>query len=211
MIPSWPLLGIGLRHQHAEVGTGAVRDERLRAVDHVLVAVADRGRADPGDVGAGARLGDPETADPLTLDPGDEVALLLLLAAEQVHRGQDHVGLDREAHVGPAGAGVAHALGSDQGVEVVAALAAVGLGEAEPEVAELAGAAHDLVGHSVSSHSLRWGCSSFFTQALIDSRRSRCSSVKRKCLRAPCSGLITLRSLSPRLGSFVARQVKSVE
>ena len=120
---------------------GAVGDERLRAVDHVLVAVADRGGADAGDVGAGARLGDPEAADLLALDPGHEVALLLLLGAEQVDRRQDHVGLDREAHVGAARAGVAHALGADQRVVVVAALAAVLLREAEAEEAELAGAA----------------------------------------------------------------------
>ena len=78
------------------------------------------------------------------LRPGFEVALLLLLGAEQVDRRQDHVGLDREAHVGAARARVAHALGADQRVEVVAALAAVLLREAEAEEAELAGALHRL-------------------------------------------------------------------
>ena len=138
------LVGIGLRDQNAEVGSRRVGDERLGAVDHVLVAVADRRRADPGDVGAGARLGDPEATDLLALDSGDQVALLLLLGSEQVHRGKDHVGLHGEAHVGAAGARVAHALGADERVEVVAALPAVLLREAEPEVAELAGPRHDL-------------------------------------------------------------------
>src|SRR3954467_14072400 len=48
-------------------------------------------------------------------------------------------------------------------------------------------------GQVVSSHSLRCGQSSFFTQASIDSRRSSCSSVKRRCLRVPsCWGLMTV-------------------
>ena len=82
----------------------------------------------------------------LALDPRHEVALLLLLGAEQVHGRQDHVGLDREAHVGAAGARVAHALGAHERVEVVAALPAVLLREAEAEIAQLAGPAHDLAG-----------------------------------------------------------------
>ena len=145
VIPSWRLSGSVFVTRTQKSARAPLVMNVFGAVDHVLVAVADRGRADPGDVGAGARLGDPEGADPLALDPGDEVALLLLLGAEQVDRRQDHVGLDREAHVGPARARVAHALGADQRVEVVAALSAVLLREAEAEVAELAGAAHDLV------------------------------------------------------------------
>ena len=139
-------VGVGLRDQEDEVRARAVGDERLRAADHVFVSVADRLGSDSGDVRAGLGLGDPEAADLLALDPRHEVALLLLLGAEQVDRGQDHVGLDREAHVGAARARVAHALGADQRVVVVAALAAVLLREAEAEVAELAGATHRLVG-----------------------------------------------------------------
>ncbi len=138
--------GVGLRDQHAEVGARPIGDERLRAVDDVLVAVADRGRADAGNVGAGAGLGDAEAPDLLALDPGHQVALLLLLGAEEVDRRQDHVGLHGEGHVGAARARVAHALGADQRVVVVAALAAVLLREAEAEVAQLAGALHDLGG-----------------------------------------------------------------
>ncbi len=54
--------------------------------------------------------------------------------------------MDDEAHVEAAGAGVAHALGADQRVVVVAALAAVLLREAEAEEAELTGALEDRVG-----------------------------------------------------------------
>ena len=72
---------IRLRDQHDVVRPQAVGDEGLGAVDHPLVAVALGGGADPGDVGAGARLGDPEGADQLALDGGDQVTLLLLLGA----------------------------------------------------------------------------------------------------------------------------------
>src|SRR5919198_2634508 len=48
-------------------------------------------------------------------------------------------------------------------------------------------------GQVVSSHSLRWGQSSFCTQACIDSRRSSCSSVNSRCWRfAAWSGLTTV-------------------
>src|SRR5204863_6028971 len=123
-----------------------VRDERLRAVDHVLVAVPDRRGPDARDVGPGPRLGDSEAADLLAPDPRREVALLLLLGAEQVDRGQDHVGLHGKAHVGSARARVAHAFGANQRVVVIAALTAVLLRKAESEVAEFAGPLHRLAG-----------------------------------------------------------------
>ena len=113
---------------------GTVGDERLRAVDDEFVTVTDRRRADSGDVGPGARLGDRQAAHLLALQPRLEVALLLLLGAEQVDRRQHHVGLHREGHVRPARARVAHALGPNQRVVVVAALAAVLLREAEADV-----------------------------------------------------------------------------
>ena len=110
--------------------------------------------------------------------------------------GQDHVGLDREAHVGAAGAGVAHALGADQRVEVVAALAAVLLREAEAEEAELAGPLHRR-GRPVGVLPLvAVGPQLLFTHDSIDSRRSSCSWLKMKCLRpAAWSGLMTLEPL----------------
>jgi hypothetical protein len=73
---------VGLRHQDDVVGPQPVGDERLGAVDQVVVAVALGGRADRGDVGSGARLGDPEAADQLALDGRDQVALLLILRPE---------------------------------------------------------------------------------------------------------------------------------
>jgi hypothetical protein len=60
----------------------AVGDVGLRAVDDVLVAVADGARLDAGDVGAGVGLGDAEAEDLLALDRGHDPLLLLLLGAE---------------------------------------------------------------------------------------------------------------------------------
>ena len=68
VMPAWRSLGVGLADEDDEVGARAVGDEGLGAVDHVFVAVADRRGADAGDVGAGARLGDPEAADLLALE-----------------------------------------------------------------------------------------------------------------------------------------------
>ena len=136
---------VGLRHQNDVVGAEAVGDEGLGAVDHVLVAIADCGGSDGGDVGAGARLGDPQAADQLTLDRGDQVALLQILGPEQVDRRRRHVGVDREAHIEPAAAAVAHRVRSHQRVEVVAPLAAVLLGVAETDVAEVGGPLQDRV------------------------------------------------------------------
>ena len=105
-----------------------------------------RRRPDAGDVGAGPRLGDAEAGDLLALDPGNEVALLEILGAEQLDRGEHHVGVDREPHAEAAGARVGEALGADQRVVVVAALPAVLLGEAEPDVTELGHPVQDRIG-----------------------------------------------------------------
>src|SRR3954451_23314123 len=69
---------VGLGDQHDHVGAVAVGDVGLGAVDHVLVAVADRARLDAGDVGPRIGLGDPEPQDLLTLDRGHASLLLLL-------------------------------------------------------------------------------------------------------------------------------------
>ena len=92
----------------------------------------------PGDVGAGVGLGDPEAGDLLARDRGHEVALLLLLGAEQVDRRGRHVRVDRDAHRQAAGVRVDHLLGEHEVAEVVAALAAVLLGVGEAEQPELA-------------------------------------------------------------------------
>jgi hypothetical protein len=131
-------VGVRLRHQHDAVRTVAVRDERLGAVDHVLVAVAHGAGLDARHVGAGVGLGDTETEDLLALDRRHDPFLLLLLGAEGEDRRHRHVGVDGDAHAHPAGVGVADLLGEhDRGV-VVAALASVLLGLVEAQEAQLA-------------------------------------------------------------------------
>jgi hypothetical protein len=78
MLP-WPPSSVGLDDQDHEVGAGGVGDERLGAVDDVLVTVEDRGGADSGDVGSGSRLGDAEGTD-LRLRCPNQPALLPPLA-----------------------------------------------------------------------------------------------------------------------------------
>ena len=58
---------VGHRHDDQRVGGGAVRDERLRAVQHPAVAVPDRGRAHRGGVAARAGLGQPPRRELLAL------------------------------------------------------------------------------------------------------------------------------------------------
>jgi hypothetical protein len=171
-------VGVGLGDEHDEVGAVAVGDVGLRAVDDPLVAVAHRARLDAGDVGAGVGLGDAEAGDLLALDRRHEVALLLLLGAEQARIGGVAMSVCTATPIArPPRARVRHLLGEHEVAEVVAALAAVLLGLGEAEEAELAHAREDPVGKVVSSHSSMWGVSSFSTKRRMEARRSWwCSS-----------------------------------
>ena len=71
---------VGLGEDELVVGDGRVRDPVLLAVEDVGVALAARGRAHRGDVGARAGLGQAEARELLAARLRDEVALLLLLA-----------------------------------------------------------------------------------------------------------------------------------
>src|SRR5262249_44427264 len=124
-----------------EVGSDAVGDEGLGAVDHEAAVHPLRGGAERGDVGAGAGPRDPERPDLRALDPGDEPALLLLLGPElpDRRRGDLDVGAEpRGDAAAPAGAG--ELLDPDGVVDVVAALAAVLGLVLEADEAELAAA-----------------------------------------------------------------------
>src|SRR5437016_3610203 len=57
------------------------RDETLRAVEHVGVAVASGAHSVGGDVAAGRRLGEPEGDQPLPAGEAREVPRFLLIAA----------------------------------------------------------------------------------------------------------------------------------
>ena len=210
VIPSWPRVGVGLRHQEDEVRPGAVGDERLRAVDHVLVAVADRLGADPGDVGAGARLGDPEAADLLALDPRHQVALLLLLGARA---GGSGAGPCRSGPRSPCW--FRRSPSSSCTRRGPASSSSRRPARRTPPGSR--GRGSRARRRAPSPRGARWspptrcggGRAPSCTQACIDSRRSSCSSVNSRCLRfAAWSGLMTVAVATaspPLLGGAVAR------
>ena len=79
VIPLWPASGSVFAKTSAWSATDRVRDPVLLAVQDVDVALAPRRRAHRRDVGAGARLGQPEARELLALRLRHEPALLLLL------------------------------------------------------------------------------------------------------------------------------------
>ena len=69
---------VGLGVDRVPVGVAAVGDEALRAVDDVLVALPDRGRAHARDVRAGVRLGQAEGGELRLLDQASRGTPLLI-------------------------------------------------------------------------------------------------------------------------------------
>ena len=130
-----------------EVGADAVGDEGLGAVDDVAAGGAARRGGDRGDVGARARLGDPQRADLLALDPRHHPPLPLLLVAEVEDRRQGDRGVRVEARGDASRAPrPRQLLDPHRVVQVVAALAAVALRELQAEEAELGAAAVEVTG-----------------------------------------------------------------
>ena len=85
-----PALGLGLGENQDEISDGAERDPRLRAGDHVVVALARRAGGHPGDVGSEIRLGDRSRGEEVAAeDPGDERLLARLAMLVQEQRGLD--------------------------------------------------------------------------------------------------------------------------
>src|SRR5690606_16485546 len=129
-------------------GVDAVGDERLRAVDDVVVAVADCGRAHAGQVAAHGRLGHGDGGDELALHHAGEPAGLLLVggALEQIGEADVVVQGDPQAAAGRPGA--LDLLGDDEvEAEVVDARTAVLLGHGHAEEARGAGGEEQLTGH----------------------------------------------------------------
>src|SRR5205085_1499020 len=135
----------GLDSRHHEVGTGAVGDERLRAVDQVAAVVVSCPGADGGDVGAGTRLRDAERGDLLSADGGLKEAPLLLLGAEPPDRRRGDSDVRADPGRQPAGAGARQLLGEHRVVDVGASLPAVLLRVLEPKEAKLPHTQEDLV------------------------------------------------------------------
>ena len=131
----------GAGHDGVEVRVSAVRGPGLRAVDDVVVAVADRAGAQGGRVGSGVRLGEAVGAQQLAPEhlrqPG---ALLVGAEAGQREAGQ-HVHGDADRDAGPDGGDLLQDLEIDL---VRLARPAVLLGEGQPEQPAVAEGAEDL-------------------------------------------------------------------
>jgi hypothetical protein len=121
-----------------DVGVGAVGDEDLVAVEHVVVAVAARRGAHARRIAAGAGLGEGEAAELPAGGEGGEELLLLLLGAELEQRIADQGVVDREDDA-RGGADPADLLDHQAVGEGVHAGAAVLLGDGDSGEAQLAG------------------------------------------------------------------------
>ena len=76
---------VGLRDDADEAGVEAVRDERLRAVQHVLVTVAQRAGLDALQIRSRAGLRHRDRTDQLAAGHARQPVVLLLLAAVVQH------------------------------------------------------------------------------------------------------------------------------
>ncbi|MNH97719.1 hypothetical protein D3C73_504250 [compost metagenome] len=128
---------VGLAHQQYQVGEVAVGDERLRAVDDVVVTIANGFGLDVLQVGAGARFGHGDCRYHFPGGHFRQPTLFLLFAgvAQQVMRA------DRTVHVGAqaGGNGAGQFVADDCVVRMAAAAAAVLFRNRRAEHAHLAG------------------------------------------------------------------------
>ena len=137
--PAWRSVGSVFAADDDEVGVDAVRDERLGAVDDVLVAVAHGGGGDPGEVGSCAGFGHRDGGDQFARgDAGHPAFGLLVGAVLDEVRGADVV-VEGEAEPGATDARCVELL-TDDGVEpeVVGAATAVLFGDGHAEESVLA-------------------------------------------------------------------------
>ncbi|MCO5556213.1 hypothetical protein L7F22_009759 [Adiantum nelumboides] len=107
---------VGLHRGDDQVGVDPVGDEGLRAVDDVVVAVADRRRRHRRQVRADARLGHGDGEDRLAADDARQPALPLLVGTVGEQVGQHDVVVQGQAEAGPCGADTQQLL-ADDGVE----------------------------------------------------------------------------------------------
>src|SRR6516164_5449998 len=82
--PLGSLTRVGLRHDDQQIAMGSVGDERLRPVDHVIVAVTDGGGSHRLQIRAGPGLGHRDGQHRLARRHTRKPARLLLLGAEPV-------------------------------------------------------------------------------------------------------------------------------
>ena len=136
------LVGLGVDRE--PVGVAAVGDEALGAVDHVLVAAPNRGRAHARDVRAGVGLGQAEGGELGLFREHPQVLLFdPVRAAKQNRCGGELVGADRRRD---RCAAPGQLLADQTGIEIGATHAPVLLGEVGVHQAELPGLFDDLLG-----------------------------------------------------------------
>ena len=109
--PAVALARVGLDRGDHEVGVDAVRDERLRPVDDVVVAVAHSCRRHRRQVGADARLGHRDRRDQLTGTDAGQPALLLFVVRQVEEVRQADVVVEGQAETRRVDIGVLDLLG----------------------------------------------------------------------------------------------------
>ena len=185
-----------------------LRDPGLLAVEHVVVAVASRGAAERGDVGAGVGLGECEGGDRFAGgDAGQIGALLLLGAVERDGAGAEP--LHGEGEIGESGMPRQRLAQSRQMARVSMVSSSAAIGGAADGIARPAGFAErahqraafgiDVVVVAVGNVRRRPG---------VELRRERCDGDPRKkasrdrscrsCVAGPVSCPRTPASASPR-------------
>ncbi|CDC68935.1 putative uncharacterized protein [Oscillibacter sp. CAG:155] len=145
------LVGHGKDHEHA--GLGAVGDEDLGAVDHVVVALQTGLRLALGGIGTGIGLGDAHAAQHTALGKHGQVFALLLLGTV-FHDGHAAQRVARHDVTG-GGAGLGQLLGADGGSHLIGAHAAVLLGHGHAHDAQLEELGHVLGGILMGTVDLR--------------------------------------------------------
>ena len=134
----------GARHQHQQVGVAGAGNERLGAVQHIVVAVAAGAGFQRRRVGAGARLGEAIGGQRLAAHQRPVPALAHRLGAEPGQHPGGHV-VDGDER-GGGGAARRHPLEDQRRVEPAQAHAALVLVAVQRAEAQLAGAADGVLG-----------------------------------------------------------------
>jgi hypothetical protein len=127
-----------VRGDEDEIGMDAVGDEHLRAVEHIIIAIAPREGADRGDVGAGIGFGDGDRGDAGPGDYAGHPAPHLRGAPSIGEMRRGHVGMDQHGDGDAAECRAAELLGEDHRRQRIERAAAEFLGIADAEKAERA-------------------------------------------------------------------------
>ncbi|MDR6355135.1 hypothetical protein Q3H58_001806 [Pseudomonas psychrotolerans] len=143
-----PLVRLGLGIDHVDLGVGSVGDPGLAAVEHEAIAPLLGAQAHGHHVGAGVGLTHGQGADVLAAEEFGQIAALLFRAAVAVDLVDAQVGMGAVGQGHGAGAAAEffhhHHVG-----QVAEAGAAVRLGDGDPEQAQVAELAPEIVGEGV--------------------------------------------------------------